>query len=142
MRAQIRQSSSSLPSGWRDDAPHVICTLPHDSLYDAQYSGPLFCHCPKGLTNSAYHCHFVKGAWCISFCHQIFDFTVLPQVGRVGLLFLLCHYRSKLSETESFFELQRVSPQKMGSCGTVITLGTKLVSFFCFVPAKFNDSLT
>ena len=36
MRAQIRQSNTSLSSGWRDDAPQVTCSFQHNSSCDAQ----------------------------------------------------------------------------------------------------------
>ena len=54
---------------------------------------------------------------CLSFCHQMFVVTLLTQVGRVGLLTLLYHYRNKLPETEGFVTATVLSPQNMGFAG-------------------------
>ena len=52
MWAQIRQSNTSLSSGWRDDTPQEICALKHDSLYNAQASRFILCHVFKDFTYS------------------------------------------------------------------------------------------
>ena len=49
MWAQIRQSDTSLSSGWRGDAPQEIRALQHNSLHDVQSSRFIFCHFFKGL---------------------------------------------------------------------------------------------
>ena len=50
--ATIQHRDTSLSSRWRNDAPQEICTLQHNSLYDAQSTRLIFCHLFKGLTYS------------------------------------------------------------------------------------------
>ncbi len=72
MRASVRQSDTSLSSGWRDDSPQKICTLQHDSLYNAQASRFIFCNFFKSFAYS------FEGAFRRAYFNLEDSFVFLP----------------------------------------------------------------
>ena len=72
MWAQIRQSDTSLSSGWRDDTPQEIRALQHKSLCNVQASRFIFCHFFKGLAYS------FEGPFRREYFHIEHSFIFLP----------------------------------------------------------------